>query len=85
MQISIYIRITKIVKVNVNESDSVGDVTNLLHYEEGISVFHQHLFSQDNMLMDRQKLVDYGICKSPTIHVVVEDTVTVITLRNFLL
>lgn len=79
-EISIYLRVTKIVKLNVKESDSIGNVKALLHDKEGIPVCHQQLFSEDNRLMDEQKLVDYDICKNSTLHAYVKDSVPVIKL-----
>ncbi|KAK4352648.1 hypothetical protein RND71_028166 [Anisodus tanguticus] len=74
-EISIYLRITKAVKLNVKKSDNIRNVKELLHDKEGIRVCLQQLFSEDNRLMDGWKLVDYGICNNSTLHAYVEDLV----------
>ncbi|PHT49547.1 hypothetical protein CQW23_09294 [Capsicum baccatum] len=79
-EIPIYLRVTKTIKLNVKESDSIGHVKALLHDKEGIPVCLQQLLSGDDKLADGRKLVDYGICENSTLHAYVEDSVPVITL-----
>ncbi|XP_060188376.1 uncharacterized protein LOC132617402 [Lycium barbarum] len=77
---TMYLRVTKTVKLNVKESDRIENVKALLHDKEGIRVCHQQLVSEDNRLMDERKLVDYGICENSTLHTYVEDSVIPVIL-----
>uniref|UniRef100_A0A1S3Y9Z9 Polyubiquitin-like n=1 Tax=Nicotiana tabacum TaxID=4097 RepID=A0A1S3Y9Z9_TOBAC len=76
-EITIYLRVTKTVALKVKESDSIGNVKALLHDKEGVPERLQQLFSEDNRLMEEQKLVDYGIRKNSTVYAYVEDSVPV--------
>ncbi|OIT40074.1 polyubiquitin 4 [Nicotiana attenuata] len=76
-EITIYLRVTKTVALKVKESDSIGNVKALLRDKEDVPEHLQHLFSEDNRLMDEQKLVDYGIRKNSTVYAYVEDSVPV--------
>uniref|UniRef100_A0A1U7WM40 Polyubiquitin-like n=2 Tax=Nicotiana sylvestris TaxID=4096 RepID=A0A1U7WM40_NICSY len=75
--ITIYLRVSKTVALKVKKSDSIGNVKALLCDKEGVPEHLQHLFSEDNRLMDEQKLVDYGIRKNSTVYAYVEDSVPV--------
>ncbi|XP_059290539.1 polyubiquitin-like [Lycium ferocissimum] len=79
-EITIYLKVTKTVTLQVKESDSIGKVKSLLHDKEGIPECLQQLFLKGNQLMDEQKLVDYGITKNSTLNAYVDDSVPKIFL-----
>ncbi|XP_049358796.1 polyubiquitin 11-like [Solanum verrucosum] len=68
-EMTIDVKVTKIVTIKTKESDSIGHVKSLLHDKEGIPECLEQLFSKGVRLADDgHKLMDCGIIESSTLN-----------------
>lgn len=73
MQINIYLKIIRPVSLNVKKSDRVKDVKALLHDKFGFSESLQDLCLDGDCLRDGQRLMDCGVQRDSTLHLVLRN------------
>ncbi|XP_059650857.1 ubiquitin-like [Cornus florida] len=70
--INIYLKVIKTIAFNVKRSKTIKNIKAMLHSKEGISENLQELFLTGERLQDDKKLVDYGIQRNSTLHLVLQ-------------
>uniref|UniRef100_A0A5B7BFA4 Ubiquitin-like domain-containing protein n=1 Tax=Davidia involucrata TaxID=16924 RepID=A0A5B7BFA4_DAVIN len=74
-EINLYLKVIKTIALNVKRSETIKNLKVVLREKEGISENIQELFFTGERLRDDHKLVDYGIEKNSTLHLVLQNSV----------
>lgn len=69
---NIYLKVIKIVALKVKRSDTIRELKAVMREKEGVSENFQELFYAGHHLKDEHKLVDCGIQKNSSLHLVLE-------------
>ncbi|KAK1590993.1 hypothetical protein Q3G72_000462 [Acer saccharum] len=70
VNINLYFKIIKTIAMKVNRSDTIKDIKVMLDEEEHVPEDVQELFFVGDHLRDGQRILDYGIPRNSTIHLV---------------
>ncbi|CAL2225238.1 unnamed protein product [Prunus armeniaca] len=74
-EINIFLKIMRTVALTVKRSETIKDLKALLCEKYGFPENHQELFLGGDMLVDCQSLVDCGVQRDSTVHLVIQNTV----------
>ncbi|XP_021804621.1 polyubiquitin 11-like [Prunus avium] len=74
-EINVFLKIMRTVALTVKSSETIKDLKALLCEKYGFAENHQELFLGGDMLMDYQSLVDCGVQRDSTVHLVLQNTV----------
>ncbi|CAL8990027.1 unnamed protein product [Prunus brigantina] len=74
---NVFLKIMRTVALTVKSSETIKDLKALLCEKYGFAENHQELFLGGDMLMDYQTLVDCGVQRDSTVHLVLQNTVRI--------
>ncbi|KAL6292265.1 hypothetical protein ACE6H2_000407 [Prunus campanulata] len=74
-EINVFLKIMRTVALTVKSSETIKDLKELLCEKYGFAENHQELFLGGDMLMDYQSLVNCGVQRDSTVHLVLQNTV----------
>lgn len=74
---TIYLKVMKTSTMKVQRSDTIGTIKSAFCEKEGIPKSFQELFFNGDRLKDDQRVVDYGIPKDATLHMILQSSVGV--------
>ncbi|KAK3190365.1 hypothetical protein Dsin_029926 [Dipteronia sinensis] len=69
-EINLYFKIIKTIAMKVKRSDTIKDIKAMLDEEEHVPEDVQELFFAGDHLRDGQRILDYGILRNSTVHLV---------------
>ncbi|KAJ0034979.1 hypothetical protein Pint_25098 [Pistacia integerrima] len=69
-EVNVYLKVMKTVALKVKKSDTIKNLKALIREKEGISEYIQGIFFAGNRLEDGQRLIDHGIQKDSTLHLI---------------
>ncbi|KAF2285517.1 hypothetical protein GH714_005220 [Hevea brasiliensis] len=73
----LYLKIVKTVCLNLKGSETIKTLKALIHEKEGICEKNQDLFFDGNLLTDGQRLLDCGVRRNSTLHLIVQNSVAI--------
>ncbi|OAY55546.1 polyubiquitin [Manihot esculenta] len=76
-QMDLYLKIVKTVCLNLKGSETIKTLKELIEEKEGIGEKNQDLFFDGNLLRDGQRLVDCGVRRNCTLHLIVQNPVII--------
>ncbi|KAK9288006.1 hypothetical protein L1049_016451 [Liquidambar formosana] len=74
-EINIYLKVIKTLALNVKKSETIKNLKAMLREKEGIAENLQELFFLGDQLKDGRTLVDHGIEKNSTLHLVLQNPI----------